>query len=117
MLANVMPCTSVLYSKFKLSAYSWSGSKQHYMNLRCKCIYILSFENSSVLSYCSQDWGLPQDVSACSTICFYEYANKCSFEKIYSPSYPHFQVHTFQILWALIIFSLLSDCHKLAYVS
>lgn len=76
---------------------SW---QKYYMNLRCKHIYILSFENFSVLfPHDSQDWSrvyLSKMFQQCSIVCFYEYANKCSLEDKKIPFLPPFQVHTFQ---------------------
>lgn len=58
MTANVRHCEAVHFSfiqQVQTVSLFVVSYKQHYMNLRCKHMYILSFENSGVLSHCSQD--------------------------------------------------------------
>lgn len=57
MKASVRHCDAVHFSFIQRvqTVSLFVGYKPHYMILRCKHMYILSFENSGVLSHCSQD--------------------------------------------------------------
>lgn len=117
MLDNVMPCTSVLYSEFKLSAYSWSGSKQHYMNLDVSIFTYLVLKILVFFPTAVKTGAYHKMLQHAPPFAFMNMPINAVLKKYIPIPTPIFKYTHFKLLWALIIFSLFSDCHKLAYVS
>lgn len=81
----------------------------HEFILGCKHIYILSFENSGVLSpRDSQDWGLPitKMFQQAPLFAFINMQVSAVLKKNIFPFLPLFNYTHFKLLWALIICSL-----------